>query len=211
MENKKLPELSGDEVVPICDIVKSKQDKSSVSNAEQKKTYLYRTSILQALHKTIEQALSERRISWMNIGKVLLAVTLLIPASFYHWRYYVWAVYLFVTLAGLYAWDYIAYLRHVKSSQRQMEKHTYHNIQFESEYLAKRPDMRDIWAPYVIYVMLASCIMVFFEASDIYSSIYKDSVLKNVIGLDAANASCPAVPDDDFRDATKGALRIIQN
>lgn len=165
----------------------------------------YRTTILQNSVKNIEQTFSERRLSWMNVCKIVLTVCFAIPVSMFHWRYQAWGVYFLISLTGLFAWDYISHVRHLIRSKAQVKFYAIKDCPYENDYLSARPDKVDLVAPYLIFVALSLLVISFFEVSIAYGGQYKDSSLIKMI--DSASASA----GESISKATRGNMKYMNN
>lgn len=165
----------------------------------------YRTTILQNSVKNIEQTFSERRVSWMNVCKIVLTVCFAIPVSMFHWRYEAWAAYFVISLAGLFMWDYISHVRHLIRSKAQVEYYAIKECPYENDYLSARPDKVDLVAPYLIFTVLSLLVITFFEISIVYSEDYKDSSLIKMI--DSASSSA----GESVSKVTRGNMKYMNN
>lgn len=165
----------------------------------------YRTTILQNSVKNIEQTFSERRVSWMNVCKIVLTVCFAIPVSMFHWRYQAWSVYFLISLTGLFAWDYISHVRHLVRSKAQVEFYAIKDCPYENDYLSARPDKVDLVAPYLIFAVLSMLVISFFEISIAYSGQYKDSSLIKMIDGASASAS------ENISKVTRGNMKYMNN
>lgn len=169
------------------------------------KHVLYRTTKVQVAHKNIEQTFSERRVSWMNVCKIILTICFAIPMSMYHWRYEAWALYFVFTLLGLYAWDYIAHIRHLMRSKAQLKENVLEDCPYESIYMTSRPDKVDIVAPYLIFICLSMLVIAFVEASAIYSRDHADSGLIKIL------KQSDSVAEDSLSKVTRGTMKFMNN
>ncbi|MDP2565867.1 hypothetical protein [Pseudoalteromonas marina] len=165
----------------------------------------YRTTILQHSSKNIEQTFSERRVSWMNICKIILTICFAIPVSMYQWRYEAWALYFIVSFSGLYFWDYISHVRHLVRSKAQVVKYAIDECPYESEYLSARPDKVDLVAPYIIFLILSVFVIAFFETTVVYNKRHEDSKLIEMI--EATNSSVT----ENISKVSRGTMKYVNN
>ncbi len=178
-------------------------EKSFVSLTVEHK--FYRTTIISNAGKNIEQTFSERRVSWMNVCKIVLTVCFAIPVSMFHWRYQAWGIYFLISLSGLFAWDYISHIRQMVRAKALVDYYAIDNCRYESKYLTKRPDKIDLVAPYLIFTILSLLVITFFEVSIKYSEEHKDSSLIKMIDNASASAG------EHISKVTRGNMKYMNN
>ncbi len=142
---------------------------------------VYRNIAVRDIYDTTQDLLSQRRQLWIRVALIAMPCITMAPIAMPAWHTAIWAFGVPCLMLLMYAWDNVFFLRHFRVHRKDSDMIIHGDDMSERVYRIRRPDAVDVYVPYVMFLVMALCIMFFYSALERYQQEHGDSYLYDKI------------------------------